>query len=207
MRQHLIISNIFCLLITLFPALGYGANKSPLIHFGELPLNSGQKKRVLDQKIVVHSQVNTLENEKKQSFDFFIVGKHKRSCRFAIKKLKRYEHFKDFIEIVKTSDYDNKSNNLDILLEPPILPGKLRLNFKIDRINGPGVYPFAFEKGFLKGLQGEMHISEYKHRCLFYIWSKWKGKKTKYSDKVMELFAATVSRMAMKKLFRISTTL
>lgn len=162
---------------------------------------------MLDRKIVTQSNVSTVEKETKQTFNFFIVGKHRRSCRFAIKKLKRYEQFEDFIGIVKKSSYDGKTKVLDILMEPPVIPGNLRLNFKIDRISGTGVYPFTFDKGFLKGLRGELHISQHQHRCLFYIWSKWKGKKTRYSDNIIELFTTTAGRLAMEKLFRISTTL
>lgn len=207
MRQQLFFSTIICLPLMLYSVLGYGANKSSLVSFDRLPLNQTQKSRVLAQKIVINSEVETVKNGQKQVFDFYIAGKHKRSCRFAVKKLKRYEQFHQFIEIVKSSKYDYRSKDLNLLIEPPVIPGKLRLNFKIERINGVGVYPFTFDKGFLNGLRGEIHISEHKHRCLFYIWSKWNGPKTQYSDRVLELFSSTVGRMVMEKLFRISTTL
>lgn len=191
----------------LFSTLALGVNKVSLVEFDQLPLNKTQKNRVLAKKVVINSEVETVENGKKQSLSFYIVGKHKRSCRFALKKLKRFELYKDFIGIIKSSTYNQSTRDLSITMIPPIIPGKLSLNFKIDRITGKGVYPFTFEKGFLRGLKGEVHVSEHKHRCLFYIRSKWKGTKTRFPDRIIELLSTTVGQLAMEKLFRISSML
>lgn len=190
-----------------FLTLGMTANKIELIDFDSLPLNKEETALLSKQKILSVAHVTTDQKNETQSFTFYLAGIHKRSCRFAMKKLRRYESLKDYIDIIDESKYNNETKELFVVVNPPIIPKKFILDFKIDRIEKIGVYPFIFEKGFLKGLVGEIHASEYKRKCLFYISANWKGKKTSFSNGILELFATTIGELAMKKLFRVSSTL
>lgn len=205
-RQLSIISFIFCLFWANNSFAKNDATTRNLITFETLPLEKKLKEKVFNGTHIVKSEVETSKDGLTQTFDFSISGRHKRSCRFAIRKLKQYEKFKDYIGIVKKSDYDEKTKELYILMDPPILSGDLILNFKIERIKKSGVFPFKFEKGFLTGLTGEIHVSEHRRKCLFHIESRWKGNKTKYHDRIISTFALVASKLAMDRLFKVSST-
>lgn len=203
MRHFFNFSTVFCLLLLVFSSrcLAQGA-----IEFDGLPLKSSLKQRVLDGDYIISSEVETNKAGTKQKFDFQTTGLHPKSCRFALRKLKLYENYHQYIEMVQESRYDEKTKDLSILLAPPIISMRLIVNFKLDRIESPGIYHYSFTQGFLNGLKGEIHVSEHKKRCLFYIWAKWEGKKTRFPDQILELFTTAISRLSMSKLFKISST-
>lgn len=200
MHQVMIIANSIYLLSCLYWQLALAA---PL-NFGDLELPAKAKERIDQGENYLISQVVSLGEE--QRFTFHLLARHPKSCRFALKKLKNYERYSNYIEMITVSRYQEAKKDLYLELDPPIIKENLVINFKIDRIDAIGRYPFRFDQGFLDGLKGSIEVVEYKHRCIFSIRANWQGKKTRYPDKVLSLFAATAAEMAQKRLFRISSS-
>jgi hypothetical protein len=179
-----------------------------------IPLKSDIKDHILKGKIYANSEVETVvlaksktgKTLKRQSLNFKTSGLHKKGCRFALKKLSKYENFKNYLDFVSESHYDDKRKRVFFKLSSVILPFDMNLDFILPRITKKGVYPFSFDKGFLFGLKGVIHVSEHKKRCLFYTEAKWEGPKTRIPDLVFEFFSTTISKIAMKRLFRMSST-
>lgn len=147
--------------------------------------------------------MDTLKNEK-QKFDYKVAALHSKECQIALRRLSRYETFHKYIDFIERSSYDDKKEKVYFRLKSPLLPYTMVLQFKLERIYGPGVYHFQFDYGFLKGLKGEIHVSEYKHRCLFYSHAKWEGADTKIPDLAFEFFTKALSKILINKLFSIS---
>ncbi len=143
-------------------------------------------------------------HDKLQSLDYKIFGLHPNKCKYALKKLSKYERFHEYLDIVKLSGYDKKKKLIYLYLDSTILPFPMVLNFKIERIEGPGLYKFSFDKGFLKGLKGNIIVKEDGDKCLFHASSYWKGQKSSIPDTIFEIFSETVGELVMKNLFRVS---
>lgn len=185
-----------------------------VINFDDSPLNEKIKKTILDGNIhtesVVKSQKIPLgikgKFHKNQTMVFYSAGLHTKSCSFSLKKLSRYEDLSKSSSLIEESSYIEKIKTIRLLLSSSFLPGKWLLRFKIPRIKKPGLYPFTFEHGFLSGLQGNIHVSEYKNRCFFYLSANWEGKDTGIGDLTMEFITKSLANIIMEKLFRFSTT-
>lgn len=172
-----------------------------------IPLKESVKKSVLQGEVFSESKVKSYENSRgttEQNLKFQILGYHLKSCQFAMRKLSRYEDYKKFIDFVKDSDYDEKNQELNFLLSHTLLPYNMRLIFKLPRITGPGVYPYSFEIGVLKGLRGNIHVIDYKKRCLFYTDANWSGPYTGFPNLIFEFFSQVLSKTSMEILFRVS---
>ena len=78
------------------------------------------------------------------------------------------------------------------------------LNFKIDRVNGEGIYRFVFEKGILANLKGEIHMSNYGKRCFIHVLASWEGPDSGFYDTILEIFSETVMQAGLEKLIRLS---
>lgn len=202
MHQVIIIANSIYLFCCLFTGLTYAASTGTPYDF----LTPEAKQKIDKGQNYLLSHVETDKTGSTQTFKFSLAARHPKSCRFALKKLKRYEDYRQFIEMVTTSLYQEEKEDLYLELDPPIISDKLVLNFKIPRIERPGSYPFRFDRGFLNGLLGNIEVFEYKHRCIFSITANWTGKKTRYSDQILSLFAGTASELALNKLIRISSS-
>lgn len=161
-------------------------------------------KIIKNKKIYRKAIVETKDNI--QSLDYKIYGIHPSSCKESLKKLSRYEKFHEYLDIVKLSGYDDKKELIYLYLDSPIMPFPMVLNFKIERITKPGVYQFSFDKGFLKGLLGHIHVRELDQGCLFFATSTWSGPYTKIPDTIFEIFSETIGELAMENLFRVSKT-
>lgn len=179
--------------------------KEPLT-FEKLPYSEKIKKKLKENKIVAECDVKDLK-EKKQSLKFSAAGLHTNSCRKALRKLSRYETFKNDISFLKESSYDDKVKRVHFVVASSLLDYNMTVNFKLDRIKKTGVYPFIFDVGFLLGLKGVIHVSEYEGRCLFVSDAVWMGPDTGFSSKLFELFAKTMTKMIMSRLFEISKTI
>lgn len=142
-----------------------------------------------------------------QTLDYQIYGLHPDKCSYALKKLSRYERFHEHMDLIKLSGYDEKKQLIYLYLDSKLMPFPMVLNFKIERITKPGHYKFSFDKGFLKGLKGNIHVKEYGQRCFFHADSYWSGKKSSIPDTVFEIFSETLGELAMTKLFRVSKQL
>jgi hypothetical protein len=174
----------------------------PII-YNDLPYSEKVLKAVVKGEIVGDSKVtSTNKKPKKQIMKFNIIGIHKRDCRYALRTISRYEEYNKHISFIKKSSY--KNGRVNFYLASTLLPVKMRLNFRLPRINKIGKYPFIFDNGFLMGLTGIINVTEYKNRCLLYSSVYWEGPDTGYSNLFMELFSGVLSDIALRTLLRIS---
>ncbi|POB15322.1 hypothetical protein C0Z22_02735 [Halobacteriovorax sp. DA5] len=197
-RQPLIITAVFYLILV----------------FSNLAIASDFKgidadiKEILVDKKRIYRKAIVKTQENKQSLDYQIYGIHPNKCKVALRKLSRYEKFNEYIDLVKLSGYSEKKKEIYLYLDHTLMPFPMSLNFKIPRITKPGAYPFTFDKGFLKGLRGEINVRQLSDgRCLFFSKSYWKGEKSSIPDTLFEMFSETLGELAMEKLFRVSRRL
>lgn len=174
-----------------------------------LPYKKNLIQKILTGEIFSESNIKSEKNGelKEQSLSFSIAGLHPKNCDYALKKLSLYEHYSTFLDFVKSSQYDDQTQEINFLLSHTFLPYDMRLIFKLPRIKEKGVYAFEFTNGFLKTLKGNIHVSEHNNRCLFFTKADWRGPDTGIPSKVMEVFLQVLSKFSMEKLFRISSTL
>ena len=173
----------------------------------DLPFKTNSIHHIEKGIIVTNTDVQgqKIQGIKKQKLEFKIAGLHKKSCSFALRKLSYYERYHQYLDFVKKSNYDQKQGRIDFYISASILPFSMRLNFKIPRITKPGVYPFTFDRGFLKGLKGNIHVSTYKNKCLFFTNAHWQGKHSGINNSLFEFFTNVLTKAAMENLFRISS--
>jgi len=214
MQQTLKIKALIYLFLHLltFYFLGFNSSlqaKQEILDWSHLPIDARTKEKLSsDDAIYCTSQVDTQKDGKKefQSLDYFIAGLHKKKYRTALSKLSQYERYQEFIDFVKKSQYDKEQKRIKLHLGHILMPFDMILDFELPRITQTGIYPFRFNKGFLKGLTGEISISQYNNRCLFATQARWKGKKTSIPDQVLSFFSQSLGKNAMETLFRISLT-
>jgi hypothetical protein len=159
-------------------------------------------KKVLKEKVV--SSCDMRSSNKTQGLSFYLAALHKKPCKKAFKKLKQYENYKDHIGIIEKSNYNSKRGEAFFLIDSPLIPRKMVVKFKLPRIKDVGTYPYTFDHGIFKDLHGDIILSNYKNRCLFYSTAKWDGPSTKIPDFILRIFIETATRMTIQKLFRIS---
>lgn len=169
------------------------------------PLSNELLSKIEDGLIHSKSTVKNLDNDKQQSFDFIIAGLHKKNCDFALRKLSLYEEFENFMGMIEKSKYDEKKGRIYLLLSHTLLPFRMSLSFNIPRITDVGIYPFSFDKGFLKGLTGNIYVNKHNNRCLFTTTASWRGKHTGFSPTFFEFFSSAAAKHSMEVLFRISS--
>lgn len=161
-------------------------------------------KNVEEGDVLAFSEVNDHENKTKQSMAFYIAGLHPKNCSHALKKLSHYENYKNLIEFVKLSTYNEEKKEVFFYIDSKLLPTAMTLSFKIPRITEPGVYDFKFDSGIFNGLNGKIIAYEYKNKCLLYTDAYWIGKHTSFPNLVVEVFAQTLSRLGMEKMIRVT---
>lgn len=184
----------------------WGAYKTQLI---KLPYSNSLNKKIKNGRILTSSKIKTIEEEKEkkfQSFELWTVGLHKKSCKYALRKLSLYENYQDFLTYVDASSYDEKKEIIFLALSAPILPIKFDLFLNIPRIKKEGSYDFSFNHGFLKGLKGKINVSNFKGRCFIETTASWYGPHTGYSSFIFKTFLDTILDLTVKRLFKISTT-
>ena len=165
-------------------------------------------KKILSGTIVAVSNVNgqTKGKESRQHLKLSGAGYHTKSCRFALRKLSLYENYKNYVGVIKESSYQEQKKRVMFKIESGLLPFTMRLNFKLPRIKTPGIYPFSFDRGFLKGLLGKIHVYEYKKKCLFIMTSEFKGPHTGINNYLLEFFSHALTKLTLSNLIRISKT-
>ncbi len=180
-----------------------------VISFDKLPFNKTVKENILNGEIFSKSQVETFtENgNEMQSLKFVIAGIHPKSCEYALKKLSLYEEYSNFLDFVKISKYDEKTQELDFFIQHSLLPYTMELTFSLPRVKKIGDYPFRFKIGILKDLSGMIYVRNFENRCFFYTTASWKGPYTKIPGFIFEIFSQTLSKISMELLFRISSSL
>lgn len=174
-----------------------------------LPYKKNLKEKILEGSIFSESTVKSsiVGENKIQELKFTIAGYHEKSCAYALKTLSLYESYSKFIDFVKESTYDNTTEILNFKLSHTLLPYDMRLIFKLPRIGKIGSYPFSFDQGILKDLQGTIYVMNHQNRCLFFSKAQWRGPTTGFPDIIFEFFSQTLAKLTMEKLFRISSTL
>lgn len=177
------------------------------LKFENLPLKKNIKENILEGKVFSESKVQNLNLNKEQSLHFTIAGLHPKSCNYALKTLSLYEEYSHFLSFVKQSHYDEAKKEIHFELSHFLLPYDMTLRFKLPRIVSPGVYPFNFEIGILKNLNGKIYVIDHSGRCLFYTTADWVGPNTGFPTMVFELFSQVISKLSMEILFRISSSL
>ena len=115
-----------------------------------------------------------------QSLHLSVFGLHRLPCAPVWGKLSLYENYKKYLDLVDQSTYNEKTQELFLLVDHTLLPFSMSLRFKLPRIRGPGKYPFTFTSGFLKGLLGTIEVSERQGRCLLIGRANWKGSKQRF---------------------------
>lgn len=192
-----------------FQNSAFSLEKPSPLNFEKIPYKKSVKDSILDGNVFSESKVTDFEeqNKKMQSLNFSIAGLHKKSCNYALKTLSQYERYNKFLSFVEESSYDDKIGEITFRLSHVLLPYDMMLIFKLPRIKEVGVYPFAFEIGFLKGLNGNIHVINHKNRCLFYSEASWKGPDTGVNAYIFEMFSQALSKLSMETLFRISSTM
>jgi hypothetical protein len=184
----------------------WGAFKTQL---NKLPYSNSLNKKIKNGRILTSSKVKTFEGpgkKKFQSLEMSTSGLHKKSCKYAMRKLSLYENYQDFLSYVDSSAYDEKKEVIFLGLSAPVLPIKFDLFLNIPRIKKEGSYGFSFNQGFLKGLKGKIDLANFKGRCFVSASADWKGPYTGYSSFIFKTFVDTILDLTLKKLFRISTT-
>jgi hypothetical protein len=167
------------------------------------PLSNGQLEDILKGEVVSEGQVKS-PNDKEQSMELVVAGMHPRNCTRAMRKLSLYENYKNYMEFVKESTYDDKTQRISLTLDHALLPFPMIVGFKIPRITKEGRYPFTFENGFLKDLKGTVIVKEAGKFCLLGLKTDWQGPQTKIPNVVFETFVQTVGRMGLEHLIRVS---
>ena len=176
-----------------------------------LKLKEAIKSESIQKSILTEPQVSSevseiiFRGEKGQKMDFWAAGLHPRDCRLALRKLSRYEDYKQYLSYLEESLYFEDIQLVSFYIKTPIFPIRVSLRFKIPRITKEGVYPFIYEQGFLKDLKGTIHVSQEKDRCFFYIKADWEGRHSGFSNTLLEFFSKTLVKLGMEKLFRISS--
>ena len=192
----------FALLTTdLFASTGF--------HIEELDIQLNRTSFRKFKKGVVssYSKVESYDLDKKvvkQKLDMYVYGLHRRSCTMVLPKISLYEKFKDYVDMIEVSEYNEESGRINLVMNHKLLPFQMRLNFKLEKIDRPGLYKFEFDKGFLKGLQGEILAKKHEGKCLLAARAKYDGKKSHISDSVMEIFTETLSRITLERLIVVS---
>lgn len=134
----------------------------------------------------------------------FVSGIHPRNCKRAMRKLSLYENYSSYMDFIKTSSYDDKTQKFTFTVDHALLPFPMIVGFKIPRITGEGHYPFTFEDGFLKDLKGTVIVQDVAKFCLLGLKADWRGPESKIPDTIFGTFVQTVGKIGLEHLIRVS---
>lgn len=165
--------------------------------------SEGQLEDLLKGEVISTGKVDS-PTEKEQQMMLFVSGVHPRNCTRAMRKLSLYENYHNYMDFIKKSSYDDKTQKFSFVIDHALLPFPMIVGFKIQRIKGPGVYPFTFDDGFLKGLQGKVIVQEVGKYCLMGLKTDWRGPDSKIPDVVFGTFVQTVGKLGLEHLIRVS---
>jgi hypothetical protein len=167
-------------------------------------LSEGQLNDLLKGEVVSTGKVDSPTPDV-QVLTLFVSGVHPRNCTKALRKLSLYENYHNYMDFIKTSKYDEKTQKFTFTVDHTLLPFPMIVGFKIPRITKEGHYPFVFEDGFLKDLKGTVIAQEMGKYCLLGLKADWKGPKSKIPNVVFATFVQTIGRIGLENLIRIST--
>lgn len=165
-------------------------------------------KRVAKGDVISVAKVES-KKEKGQDYQELSVygaGLHPKNCTFALRKLSLYENYSEYVGVISKSSYDDRTERVTFHIESSLLPFNMIMDFKIPRIKKPGVYPFTFDKGFVKGLRGHINVHQDKNKCLLMVRASFYGPDTGINDTILEFFTQALVKLALNNLIRISKT-
>ncbi|MCM2348883.1 MAG: hypothetical protein NDI69_02610 [Bacteriovoracaceae bacterium] len=165
--------------------------------------SEGQIEDLLKGEVISIGKVDSPSPQVQQMF-LFVAGVHPRNCTRAMRKLSLYENYHQYMDFVKTSTYNEKTNNFSFTIDHVLLPFPMVVNFKIPRIKKEGYYPFIFESGFLKDLKGTVIVQEMGKYCVLGLKADWRGPKSRIPDLIFGTFIQTVGKLGLEHLIRIS---
>ncbi len=166
-------------------------------------LSEGQTEDLLEGEVISQGKVDS-PTEEIQQMMLFVSGIHPRNCTRAMRKLSLYENYHNYMDFIKKSSYDEKTQKFSFVVDHTLLPFPMVVGFKIPRITGQGHYPFTFEDGFLKDLKGTVIVQEVGKFCLLGLKADWKGPDSKIPDLVFSTFVQTVGKLGLEHLIRVS---
>ncbi len=167
------------------------------------PVSSGQLEDMLKGDVISEGDVVS-PSEKEQKMMLFVSGVHPRNCTRAMRKLSLYENYNQYMDFVKESSYDDKTERIRLVINHTLLPFPMVVGFKIPRIKKEGHYPFLFENGFLKDLKGTVIVKEVGKFCLLGLKTDWRGPESKIPNVIFETFVQTVGKLGLEHLIRVS---
>jgi hypothetical protein len=166
-------------------------------------LSEGQMEDLLKGDVISEGKV-TSPTDKEQQMMLYVAGVHPRNCTRAMRKLSQYENYHQYMDFVKQSSYDEKTQKFSFTIDHVLLPFPMIVGFKIPRITKEGQYPFLFEDGFLKGLTGKIIVKEVGKYCLLSMKTDWRGPASPLPNGIFGTFVQTVGKIGLEKLIRVS---
>lgn len=165
--------------------------------------SKGEIEELIKGEVISIGKV-TSPKPKQQEMFLFVSGIHPRTCTRAMRKLSLYENYSNYMDFIKKSSYDDKTNKITLTVDHFLLPFPMVLSFKIERITKAGTYPFTFDNGFLKDLKGTITVSDLDKHCLMNLKTEWRGPETKIPNIVFGTFLQTVGKLGLEHLIRVS---
>jgi len=165
--------------------------------------SEGQTEDLLNGVVISVGKV-TSPTDKEQQMMLFVSGIHPRNCAKAMRKLSLYENYSTYIDFIKKSSFDEKTEQVNFVIDHLLLPFPMNLSFKIPRITKEGRYPFTFDHGFLKDLKGTIGVKNVGKFCLLTLKTDWRGPETPIPNIVFSTFIETVGKLGLEHLIRVS---
>jgi hypothetical protein len=165
--------------------------------------SEGQKEDLLKGEVISVGKVSSPAAKRQQMF-LFVSGIHPRNCTRAMRKLSLYENYHLYMDFIKSSTYNEKTQKFSFTIDHLLLPFPMVVTFKIPRITKAGHYPFTFEEGFLKDLKGLVIVEEVGNYCLLGLKADWQGPESKIPNLIFATFIQTVGKMGLEHLIRVS---
>ena len=165
--------------------------------------SEGQIEDLLKGEVISVGKVHSPRPKEQQMF-LFVSGIHPRNCTRAMRKLSLYENYHQYMDFIKTSHYNEKTKKFSFTVDHALLPFPMIVGFKIPRITQEGIYPFTFEDGFLKDLQGTVIVQELGKFCILGLKADWRGPESRIPNVIFGTFVQTVGKLGLEHLIRVS---
>jgi hypothetical protein len=165
--------------------------------------SQGQIEDLLKGEVLSSGKVDS-PTEKEQNMTLFVSGIHPRNCARAMRKLSLYENYQNYMDFIKSSQYDEITQKFSFSIDHTLLPFPMVVRFKIPRITKEGHYPFTFDDGFLKDLKGTIIVQDVGKYCLLGLKADWRGPETRMPNLIFSTFVQTVGKLGLEHLIRVS---
>ena len=163
----------------------------------------GQIEDLLKGEVISVGKVHSPAPKEQQMF-LFVSGIHPRNCTRAMRKLSLYENYHQYMDFIKTSTYNEKTQKFSFSIDHALLPFPMVVGFKIPRITKEGYYPFTFEDGFLRDIKGTVIVQEMGKFCILGLKADWRGPESRLPNLIFGTFVQTVGKLGLEHLIRVS---